>query len=208
MLFAWITIFVIGLFLYFLPLFLLNKQYEGFENEETLDPSEYIKQLKNIFEPAAIGTPDFSTSPTYTLPNLSTSVPEPVLIPRSTPSTPNPTVETKTPAMEQGSSFLQTKPLPDIQKTATPVSKSVNPLVDLKPKPAPATEKVIIKYVEVPGKCPPQKQATCPPPPPPRKCPPPPPPRKCPPPPPQKKCPNMRDYIRKDSIPCWACKLS
>ena len=21
-------------------------------------------------------------------------------------------------------------------------------------------------------------------------------------------CPDMRDYIRKDSIPCWGCKLS
>jgi len=25
--------------------------------------------------------------------------------------------------------------------------------------------------------------------------------------PPAVQCPNMRDYIRKDSIPCWACKL-
>jgi len=25
--------------------------------------------------------------------------------------------------------------------------------------------------------------------------------------PPAVQCPDMRDYIRKDSIPCWACKL-
>jgi hypothetical protein len=25
--------------------------------------------------------------------------------------------------------------------------------------------------------------------------------------PPAPKCPDMRDYIRKDSIPCWGCKL-
>jgi hypothetical protein len=32
-------------------------------------------------------------------------------------------------------------------------------------------------------------------------------PTKCPPPPSCPACPDMRDYIRKDSIPCWACKL-
>ena len=26
--------------------------------------------------------------------------------------------------------------------------------------------------------------------------------------PPVKQCPDMRDYIRKDSIPCWSCKLN
>ena len=25
--------------------------------------------------------------------------------------------------------------------------------------------------------------------------------------PPQKQCPDMRDYIRKDKIPCWACDI-
>ncbi len=32
-------------------------------------------------------------------------------------------------------------------------------------------------------------------------------PAKCPPTPSCPACPDMRDYIRKDSIPCWACKL-
>lgn len=50
----------------------------------------------------------------------------------------------------------------------------------------PQAVKVIIKerIVEVPRACPPQQpQQECP------------------------VCPDMRNYIRKDSIPCWACKL-
>ena len=61
------------------------------------------------------------------------------------------------------------------------------------PKRTPATPvapTVVIQkeYVQVPQRCPPQK------------CPP----HKC----PNTVCPDMRDFIRKDSIPCWACKLS
>lgn len=64
------------------------------------------------------------------------------------------------------------------------------------------------------NRCPPPAPApTCPPPkpvcPPPKPaCPPPKP--ACPPKPPKCKCPpmpDMSDYIRKDSIPCWACKI-
>jgi hypothetical protein len=66
-------------------------------------------------------------------------------------------------------------------------------------KPAPEREpEVLVKkqYIRVPAKCPP-------PPPCPRapKCPPAP---AC---PPQVQCPDMTQYIRKDSIPCWGCKL-
>jgi hypothetical protein len=53
----------------------------------------------------------------------------------------------------------------------------------------PIVERIIEreKIVEVPRQCP--ECAEC---------------KRC---PKQRQCPDMRDYIRKDSIPCWGCKL-
>lgn len=66
---------------------------------------------------------------------------------------------------------------------ASDVLKQGAAFLETKPAPAPVVAPVIIQreIVQVPTKCPP--------------------PPSCP------ACPDMRDYIRKDSIPCWACKL-
>ena len=92
--------------------------------------------------------------------------------------------------------------VPDEKPKASDALAQGQALKTMQPKvQAPENEpKVIVKkeYVKVPV---------------PRKCPPPPkcpPPRKCPPQrvcPPHVQCPDMSQYIRKDSIPCWGCKL-
>jgi hypothetical protein len=84
----------------------------------------------------------------------------------------------KSSALEQGKSFEETIP-----------KSNANPVV---------VERVIEKVVRVPRKCPKQEcpKQECPK----QKCPK----QEC----PSPVCPDMRDYIRKDSIPCWACKLN
>jgi len=216
-LYIWILIFCLGLALYFAPVFLFDRRYEGFadavatEGVPEEDPTKYLKQLKALLEPQAIGTPDFAFTASPTLPPAqppltsgTVKTPEPVDNKCSKPALPNPTPDTKTPAIEQGANFQQTKPNPTLTtvtnkapvlSTASPASMFV-PIDALaakaahKPQPTEEPEPVIKQEKH---KCPPAPKC-----PPARKCP------KCPPAP---QCPDMRDYIRKDSIPCWACKL-
>lgn len=226
LLYVWLSIFVFGLLLYFLPVFIFERRYEGFEDVQP-DPAAYIQQLKTIFQPATTGTPDFqfaiptsssvaiptnpvtpittsgsndipTTTPTpppapETQRNGATPVPDGATTQSSTPSVPNPIPQTTTDSIKQGAAFQQTLPLPPIVKAEpAPAKTDVVPSLsqgedddeqEQESEPEPRRRKktrTIIKYVEVPAKCPPQ---------------------------PKLKCPDMRDYIRKDSIPCWACKL-
>jgi hypothetical protein len=199
LLYIWLSIFVFGLLLYFLPVFIFERRYEGFEDVQS-DPAAYIQQLKTIFEPATTGTPDFQFSIPTASPTLppqpetqrsgAKPVPDGATTQSSRPSVPNPPATKTTDSIQQGAAFQQTLPLPPMVKpNHVPAKTDVVPRLDdaeeeveTEPKPIRKQKpRTVIKYVEVPAKCPP--------------------------PPPQPKCPDMRDYIRKDSIPCWACKL-
>ena len=163
------------------------------------DPTAYLKQLKDILQPQLVDTPDFDKlpSPTATPPVIKTSgtttTPDGATTSSSTPATPNPLPVAST-VLDQGAAFKQsistaavnipTAPVKTVKKTTvSPITMFVKDAEE-----APVAPR--IKYIEVPKKCPP-----------PPKCPTPP---KC---PPQVQCPDMRPYIRKDSIPCWSCKL-
>lgn len=196
LLYVWLGIFVLGLILYFMPVFVLDRRYEGFEDttQVTDDPTAYLKQLKTMFQPSTIGTPDFQFSVTSPTPSIvpdvqrqgTTPVPDGTPTTSSTPSVPNPPSQVSTDSTNQGAAFQQTLPLPPaVSLSSIPATTDIVPLDNNNVPPNPPLEpQVITKYVEVPRKCPP--------------------PPRCPPPP---QCPDMRDYIRKDSIPCWACKL-
>lgn len=205
LLYVWLSIFVFGLLLYFLPVFMFERRYEGFEDVQP-DPAAYIQQLKTIFQPATTGTPDFQFAIPTTTPNPPPApemqrsgaipVPDGATTQSSTPSVPNPPAPKTTDSIQQGAAFQQTLPLPPIVKAEpAPAKTDVVPSLkeeedndDDEPEPDPKPRRrqktrTIIKYVEIPRKCPPPQ------------------------PQPKPKCPDMRDYIRKDSIPCWACKL-
>ena len=204
-LYIWILLFCLGLVLYFAPVFLFDRRYEGFIDAVALgatigtpeeDPTKYIKQLQSLLQPQTIGTPDFAFSPTsVTAPPTQSAgtvkTPEPVATSSSVPALPNPTPDKTSPAIEQGANFQQTKPNPSAVTVhdKAPVLSTVSPLSMALSKDTHAAhpplhapiQEPIIKYVTAIPPTP-----------------------KCPPAP---KCPDMRDYIRKDSIPCWGCKL-
>ena len=210
-------IFCLGLALYFAPVFFFDRRYEGFadavatEGAPEEDPTKYLKQLQALLEPQAIGTPDFAFTASPTLPPAqppltsgTVKTPDPVDSTSSKPALPNPTPDTKTPAIEQGANFQQKKPNPTLTtvtnkapvlSTASPVSMFV-PIDALaakavhKPQPTEEPEPIIKQERQ-------EKHEK-------HKCPKCPPARKCPPAP---QCPDMSDYIRKDRLPCWACNL-
>jgi hypothetical protein len=101
----------------------------------------------------------------------------------STPATPN-TPTTNSTVLAQGAAFQKTIPTKDL--SGAPVKSILDTTESTKPKSKVDTINYTqpqIQYVKVPVQ------------------------RKCPPIPPPKQCPDMSQYIRKDSIPCWSCKL-
>ena len=195
----WIFLAITGLLIYSWPYFVERRMYEGFETKPSLtnkDLDSALAQMKQMFS-AVHDTPDLDSQ-------FNTQMPESITPPTKQPAKPasvgakaQPESHTKiksTPAsvyqppppseaLQQGSSFTQTKPA------------QVKSLTEQGKSPIPVNEpKVIVqeRIVQVPRPCPPRQ---CPPP----SCPP----KKC----PNVTCPDLRDYIRKDSIPCWACKL-
>jgi hypothetical protein len=157
-----------------------------------------LKELRSIFEPQTIGTPDFNftlDSPTFSKQeDVDTkgtkSIPNPATVTRSEPSVPNPPPLDKTPIVEQGTAFKQLLPIVPVIKNNLP-----SKITDVVP--LPKKENVCPPPVCPPPVCPPPvcPRQVCPKP----QCPV----VKC----PKSKCPDMRDFIRKDSIPCWACKI-
>lgn len=167
--YVWITIALIGLAIYILPAWNVQRAYEGFQ---TAPPSFDLKDLE-----AMLATPLADKSPVtsgiFPLPQEFSSA-------KSQPGSPDEKPKASV-ALAQGQALQTTVPKLSVPETA-------------------ASPKVLVKkeYVQVPV------PTKCPPPP---KCPPTP---KCPPQricPPQAQCPDMSQYIRKDSIPCWGCKL-
>ncbi len=175
---VWILIAVIGFVIYVMPAWNVRRSYEGFTVPSTTAQSSVQPQIP------------------FNMADLEMLI--------GTPLAPQ---DTKSPASSLGLHALPeehatTKSQPGNPTEAPKVSNALEQgkaaLKSLQ-KPTPEREpEVLVKkeYIRVPAKCPP-------PPPCPRvpKCP------KVPACPPQVQCPDMSQYIRKDSIPCWGCKL-
>jgi hypothetical protein len=176
----WAVIFALGLVLYFAPVFLRKYISEGFEATPPEDTTLYLKQLQEILKPQVVGTPNLGSL---------TKLHEGAATTSSTPATPN-TPATNSTVLAQGAAFQKT--IPTIDLSGAPVKSILDTTESAKPKSKLDSMNYTqpqIQYIKVPveKKCPPQ--------------------RKCPSIPPPKQCPDMSQYIRKDSIPCWSCKL-
>jgi len=206
-LFLWICLFVLGLAIYFAPVFFNRRMYEGFADD--IDTKEYLKKLKEIVKPQVTGTPELSS-------------PDGAETTRSRPSPTNPP-NIPSSVLEQGKAYKKkndkTKPKrklsrKDVKKQSPkpskkPISKSkpapsnprhrpsqvlvqgvafnkTIPAPTRKVKTAPANSAIGLTSSSIPPICPPPKIKYV----------------KVP-----NTCPDMSQYIRKDSIPCWSCKL-
>jgi hypothetical protein len=182
---------------------------EGFENapSSTVGPAPTqtdsvpailgSQQQANAASPNALATPQqmsdlLKSLEMLTTPNLES--PEVVL--------PSPTATLTKPL----TSGAKPQPLPASTKKSQPSGSTQINDSQQSLKQGEAFKKTVPKSPEESKKCPPprviEKLV-------PRKCPPPRVieklvPRMC---PPQQQCPDMSGYIRKDSIPCWGCKL-
>jgi hypothetical protein len=209
----WIGIAIVGIFLYMLPALLFRT--EGFTNEgdSSKQQQEIPPEIRNIIDSMISSTPSSGSTTTSTTSNSQQlSLPpelkkfasgleakltvKPVETQSSEPASANAATE-KSGADAQGV---------DARKTVSPEPSKVLPF----PSVISASAKRGCP-VKPPPACPPPPPADCPVPLPPQRCIPkrsscPPKKPKC----PKPKCPPMPDmseYIRKDSIPCWACKL-
>ncbi len=175
----WAVIFALGLVLYFAPVFKYIS--EGFETTPPEDTTLYLKQLQEILKPQVAGTPNLDSL---------TKLHDGAETTSSTPANPNSLTTNNSTVLAQGAAFQKTIPTKDL--SGAPVKSILDTTDNTKSKSKVDTINYTqpqIQYVKVPveKKCPPQ--------------------RKCPPIPPPKQCPDMSQYIRKDSIPCWSCKL-
>jgi len=142
-LFLWICLFVLGLAIYFAPVFLNRRMYEGFEEE--IDTKEYLKKLKEVIQPQVSGTPELSS-------------PDGAETTRSRPSPANPPT-TKSDLLAQGKAFKKnipkstSKPSRKQKKDAKPSRKLKQ---DAKPSLKPSPKKQASKPSLKPS---PKKQA-------------------------------------------------
>jgi hypothetical protein len=177
----WLVIGVIGLALYVYPSFFVQHQYEGFMVD--IEVEGYENPVPKTEEPK----PEVNTL----LRNLEQLIQTPGLAPDTAPKMPSAAIESvhqantgrEQPKESEGKS---SKPEP-INQPAQPslvlqqgrVFQESKPLAQI-----PQVKEIIkerIVHVPVPRTCPPKQDCPV--------------------------CPDMRNYIRKDSIPCWACKL-
>lgn len=206
----WIIFAIIGLVVYMAPSMCVRRMYEGFAAAgDTGAPA--IQAPKVVSVPNVMNDTDTMLRNVEALLNSQMPTPEldadlpsptasaPVIGARgaiaqpkeyeTTRSQPQPTRAQADPSrvLAQGQSFQSTKPVPrrtvsetqkDDKMDIRRINKQYPVYVPRRPFPMPLPTPV----------CPP--------------------PAKCPPPPPPPACPDMRNYIRKDSIPCWGCKLN
>jgi len=159
--------------------------YEGFEQQKASDADVQglLDNMKYMLQPNVLTTPDFSNlpSPTYTAPPPTMSrgsITPPVGSTVAKSQPATPNPEVvKSSALEQGAAFDAKK-----AKSTIPDEEKKRTEKSVVSTPAERKERNVTQH-----RCP-----VCAPP------------IVCPPAP---ICPNMRDYIKKDSIPCWGCKL-
>ena len=173
----WVVIAVVGLILYTNPSMLVRRMYEGFDAHPT-QPQAQVQ----IQQQAPINVNSM-------LRNLEQLIGTPGNIPDV-----RPTMPTATPEQPHASNTGREQPKEAEGKSSLPqpVNEPASPSKVLEQgkafqqtmqKPV-ETQQIIrerIVEVPVPRTCP--RQEACP------------------------ACPDMQQYIRKDSIPCWACKL-
>jgi hypothetical protein len=177
----WLVIGVIGLALYLYPSFLVQHQYEGFTTDS------YEEGYENPAPKPDVPKPEVNAL----LRNLEQLIQTPGLAPDAAPKMPSAAIESvhqantgREPPKE--AECKSSKPEP-INQLAQPSLVLQQGRVFQESKPQTQTQQVkeIIKerivHVPVPRTCPPKQDCPV--------------------------CPDMRNYIRKDSIPCWACKL-
>ena len=149
-LFTWMLLFVLGLAIYFAPVFLYRHMYEGFSDSK----------LKEIMQSHVTGTPELTPD-------------RHMIGAETTSSTPSPSNQPEriSDVLSQGVAFQGTVPtLP--RKVETVPANSADGLNSSCIPPVIPKTITKIKYVKEPNTC-----------------------------------PDMSQYIRKDSIPCWSCKL-
>lgn len=228
-LYFWITLGVLGFLLYISPGYLVRRMYEGFvqtRQQQTvptsvqgvnLPPSNapvpqppsfnQIKNLQGILDTPMLNSPT-AIPPIQHSKGLA-EIPKEYDSTSSKPASANSNAVNES-ALEHGKAYLDKKPKDTKDSVAAAQCGPSNPsgdklqpftaehavqlayalqnsqIANAKLKPninqiaPPAEERVIVKREYVPEYIPVPTPA---------------------------KCPDMRDYIRKDSIPCWACNL-
>lgn len=173
----WVILAVVGLVLYANPSLFIRHMYEGFE----------VPQVQQD-TPKPQDKPQAPMNINSMLRNLEQLISTPGINPDITPTMPteefvSPHVSNTGREQPQESDTQSSKPQP-LQQSSDLGNKALEQgraFQETKPQTQPVKEIIRERIVEVPRACPPPK--VCP------------------------VCPDMRNYIRKDSIPCWACKL-
>jgi len=200
----WILIAVLGLALYVYPSLTVRHMYEGFVSKPGTTPEAAAAAVATAAVAAAAKENPEAISPPPDMATLLQKV-EALMAPQIT--TPDlDSVVAETPPEKPKSKGLQAQPESvkkirsepgDVEEEATPSGALEHGKSFQYKKPRRAPESEEEDEDDAQGKpmasCAPKKKAKarhisqdC---------------------PPAVQCPNMRDYIRKDSIPCWACKL-
>jgi hypothetical protein len=215
----WILIAILGVIIYMYPALIGCKTTEGFDEQQVSIPVATVPIITKgeMTVPASIAnpvtpvtpSPNSGAGPSPDLDTLLRNIEQAVKVPTHTPDlekeAPSHYIPTEgtsvgAKAQPQESSTTKSQPSKPLKEDSaeTDISGSLaqgktfqttipksSGTVYIEKKPV-VKERIIEreKIVKVPRRCPPQ--------------------RKC---PPQQQCPDMRDYIRKDSIPCWGCKL-
>lgn len=187
----WSLLALVGLVLYTNPSFWVRRMYEGFatatgtaETATAPPPAPAPAPIAPAPAPAPIQT-------NVMLRNLEQLLGTPGNIPDVNPTMPSAPVEVQHVSntgrqQPEESDGKSSRPQPlDAPKVASSALEQGKVFQQTLPKAEVAVKEIIkerIVEVPVPRTCP-QQQTRCP------------------------QCPDMQQYIRKDSIPCWACKL-
>ena len=177
----WVIIAVTGLVLYTYPSLRVRHMYEGFETTPQPSTQQPQQQQQTVQPPINVNS---------MLRNLEQLIGTPGNIPDVQPVMPSPapTIQHQSNTgrqqpQEAESTSSSPQPLNQPQ-AASKVLEQGKAFQQTLPKTETAVKEIIkerIVEVPVPRTCP--RQEACP------------------------TCPDMQQYIRKDSIPCWACKL-
>jgi len=218
----WLILAFVGLILYVYPTLSMRRMYEAFANspppadpgKSAADYTTIIQNMEKLLQPT-LNTPklgDDAVSPlapknmpnspqntptasvnTNTNTNASTpptggkSVPADSTVLKSTPQTAadaQKSATDKSTGLDQGKVFQKSLPTTPVLEILVKNETSSNNRENSYEAYKHARRCARTKICPHPKKCPPQRQ--------------------CPPP---EQCPDMSKYIRKDSIPCWGCKL-
>lgn len=176
----WVIVAVVGLVLYTNPSMMVRHMYEGFNTQQQkAQPPNQSQGQTQQQAPLNVNS---------MLRNLEQLIGTPGMNPDTHPSMPSdelPQQHISNTGREQPQESDGQSSRPQSVEKKEELSQALEQgRAFQQTKPQPVKEIIKERIVEVPRACPPQQpQQECP------------------------VCPDMRNYIRKDSIPCWACKL-